>query len=287
MYPPVLPVPMSSEEENKKDVVVKNFEGAIPLLIILIIGLFAAGKLGIVDLSSIPILGDIVGKQTIKVACIGSCSPGVMSYLRSKEATLYNIQLTATALPPETVTSSKLLKKFDVVIVQNTPYCDLPVRRALRKYVQAGGKLILIEDSCVKVHGDESVFGWGVELQDVVPVVIGGVSPTLEPPEIAIVNGDFEYLYVDHPILGRKGVAGIKNVPFNGKVINVVPYGNYEVIATITARLGSMTKTYFAIVEGNYMLGKTIYFAYDPGMYGEMYGKVLFLNVIKYLTHQD
>ncbi|HII39084.1 TPA: hypothetical protein HA318_03735, partial [Candidatus Micrarchaeota archaeon] len=42
-------------------------EGAIPIILLIILAVFIAGKFGLVDLSGVPVLGSLVAQKQIKV----------------------------------------------------------------------------------------------------------------------------------------------------------------------------------------------------------------------------
>ena len=47
-----------------------SYESVIPLVLILILGIFIAGKFGILNLSSLPVIGSLFGAPYIKIAVI-------------------------------------------------------------------------------------------------------------------------------------------------------------------------------------------------------------------------
>lgn len=271
----------ASDGGSWKDRFVTHFEGAIPLILILILAVFVAGKFGLVDLHSVPLVGGLFPAPTIKVVCIGHCSSGVNEYLASAEAKVGNImfqgELSQDMLYPG------VLNNFDVVILQNEKYCDRTARDAIANKVRSGGKLIVVGDACTLVHDDNSVLGWGFLMQDVVPAIVGGPTTQRDVTKRRFANGDFKIIDQGHPIFGG-GVPGIKNFRFNADVVDVIPNSNAKILAVVSDSTSSSTgKSFFAMLESGGLFGKTIYFSYDPGVFGKENGRELFLNTIKYL----
>lgn len=266
-------------QKDWKDKFATQFEGAIPLILILVLATFVAGKFGIVDLSAIPGVGAMFPAATIKVVCIGECSSGLKAYLQSDEARMSNIMFQGE-LGQDTIYGD-ILKNYDILILQNERYCDRLARQAIRDRIKQGGKMIVIGDACTRMHDDASVLGWGLYLQEVIPAVLGGVTAEKEVIKTQVVNGEFKILDLQHPIFGGN-VPGIKNFPFNAKVTKVNPGTNSKVLSLVVPT--STTKeSMFAILEGSSLMGKTLYFAYDPGVFGQEQGRTLFLNTLFYL----
>jgi len=265
-----------------KEKIVANFEGAIPLILILVLGIFVAGKFGLINLHGLPVVGGLFPAPAIKVLCIGHCSDGVTGYLTTDEARIegiiYQGEMSQEVIYPGA------LKNYDLIIVQGERFCDLPARKEIASKVSSGGKMIFIGDACIRVTNDESVYGWGLSLKDAVPATIGGTTAERETVKKQIVDGQFTIVDPFHPLFGG-GVPGIKNFPFNGELVTVVPAVNSKILATILEQGGGVTgRSHFAIIEGGGFMGKTMYFAYDPGIYGEEKGRELFLNTVVYLN---
>ncbi|MEK6954246.1 MAG: hypothetical protein AABX01_04515 [Candidatus Micrarchaeota archaeon] len=263
-----------------------HLESSIPLILIIILAIFVAGQLGVINLGDIPGVGSIFGGgNQIKVGVVGTPSQGIRSYLASTDAQFQKIKLSGI-LRAESLKASGALKTFDVIILQGQPVCDRTARRILTEWVKGGGKLIVVGDACTRVNDDNSALGWNIGvglLGDIMPVTVGGLTPQAEPIRRGCSSGTFTTANFGHPI-----VNGIKDYPFTGQTIETVP-NNGNIIAYIdcgTSGRGSSATTP-AIVENSALLGgKTVYFAYDPGIAGLTNGRELFINTLKYLKSQ-
>jgi hypothetical protein len=272
----------ASDGGSWKDRFVTHFEGAIPLILILILAVFVAGKFGLVDLHSVPLVGGLFPAPTIKVVCVGTCSNGVKDYLASAEARTSNIMFQGELSPREGIFPG-VLNNFDVVILQNEKYCDRTAREVIANKVRSGGKLIVVGDACTLVRDDRSILGWGFLMQDVTPAIIGGPTAKEEPVRRTPTNGEFRIVDQQHPIFGG-AVPGIKDFKFNAQLVEVIPASNAKILALVVDKTGQPEeKSFFAILESGGLFGKTIYFSYDPGVFGSQKGRELFINAIKYL----
>ncbi|MFH1257347.1 MAG: hypothetical protein ABIG96_06520 [Candidatus Micrarchaeota archaeon] len=255
-----------------------HLESSIPLILIIILAIFIAGNFGLVNFSDIPILNQFFGGKNIKVTVIGKPSSNLISVLTSKDARdPPQIFYAGSGLRQELLTEGTL-KQFDVVILQNIPTCDRNARRVIANWVKGGGKLIVVGDACVKVDGDPAAFGWDIGglLSDVIPAKIGGVTPEKEPIRYGCSSGTFRTVEYGSPIM-----AGIKDYQFSGRTIEVYPTSNSKVIAAVDcsdASKGNLPSTYAILESSGMFSGKSVYFAYDPGLKPQ-----LFLNTLRYL----
>jgi len=259
------------------------FESAIPLILIVILAIFIAGKFGFVDLHSIPVVGTLFPAPSIKVAVVGKASPGVRQFLTMEQARQAGVNAVFD-IKQEAVYPGTTLNNFDIIILQayqgDGIYCDRIARKAIAERVKAGGKLIIIGDACTRVHEDPAAVGWDVGiglLGDVVPVIAGGVTKEKELIQSYYTEGKLKFVEPDHPIF-----SGIKQEYFSGTITEgIVPKSNAQPLAFLDVGGGQVTApAKFAIIESTGLIaGKVIYFAYDPGT--ASYN--LFLNTIFYL----
>lgn len=258
-----------------------HLESSIPLILIVILAIFIAGNFGIIDMSSVPLLGSVFGGKAIKVTVIGKPSPDLVSHITSKDARDAQIWYAGNGLRQELLTAGSL-KQFDVVILQNIPTCDRNARRVITEWVKGGGKLIVVGDACTRVEGDTAAFGWGVGglLSDIMPAVIGGLTSEKEPIKFGCSTGVMRVIEFGSPI-----VAGIKDERVSVRTIEVQPNSNSRIIAALdcsdTSRANAPS-TYAILETTSFLTGKTVYFAYDPGATS----RSLFLNTLKYLKSQ-
>ena len=261
------------------------FESAIPLVLIIILAVFIAGKFGFVDLHAIPVVGSLFPAPAIKVVVIGKASPQLKDILTTEEARQIGINLMDPSMKQETVYPG-LLNNYDILILQayqgEGVFCDRIARKVIADRVKGGAKLILIGDACTRVHEDASAVGWDVGiglLGDVIPLIIGGVTREKELIQPYYAEGKFK-IVSDHPIF-----SGLKNYYFSGTVTDVIPKGNAQVLAFLDVGSSQVTSpAKYAILESTGLVaGKVVYFAFDPGTTGSTGGRNLFLNTIVYL----
>lgn len=268
------------------------FESAIPLILIAILAIFVAAKFGVIDLSGIP-GADLIGLSSpkITVGVIGQASQSMKDLLTSEDYRVAGIYYAGDI--DQSVVYSGVLNNFNVVILQGSPVCDRTAREVIANFVKAGGKLIVIQDACTRVSDDNSAYGWDIginSLGDVMPVTIGGVTHELDPWSTVAVQGELKIVAANHPIFN-----GIKNFAFHSTITTItVPKPNSNILAYVDASSIGQTSapSLFAIVETSGLLvGKTLYFAYDPSTMadcsgagnGQCTGRNLFLNALLYL----
>ena len=240
-----------------------SYESVIPLILILILAIFIAGKFGILNLSSLPVVGSLFGAPYIKVLVIGTPSAQLEQMLQAEDFRVAGITY-AGSIRQETIYPGTL-DNFDIVILDNTRTCDRTVRKVVADKVKAGGKLIVIADACTTVNDDPNAVGWDIgigTLGDVMPVKYGGIlfhEPT--GTTTSTVSGKFKAIAFDNPIFN-----GLKNFQFSGPVTKVYPNPNSNVLAYIDNWGNRVTSPAdFAIIESKGLLtGKVIYFSFYP-----------------------
>jgi hypothetical protein len=255
----------------------RSMESAIPIILIIILAVFIAGKIGILDLHGIPVVGALFPAPSIKVAVVGHASPYLKEYLTTETYRVAGVQYVGDI--PQEVIYPGVLNNVDIIILENERYCDRTARKVIADAVKAGKKLIVVSDACIRVHDDDTVYGWDLgigSLGDVMPVKPRGVIAHERVPVEPALGGRFKIVSPEHPIFN-----GVTNFDFTGPFFQVVPTSNSEVLAFVTAYGGRPTApSTFAIVESKGMLmGKTLYFTFDPGT-GP---REMFLNALLYL----
>jgi len=246
-----------------------NVEGILPVVLLIVIGIFVLQVLGVTGC-----LIPIGCGGEINVAVIGQPSPGVQNILQSKQAVYrgikFNKDLHQDYITPE------ILKKYDIVVLQGQPYFDMNAREAIRSYVDGGGKMILIGDAATRAPESPNVYGWEW------PAGRGVPSP-VEPKgkftgfEQFPTGSEVRIIDIDHPITkGLKVVNSRLSMP--APIFEIVP-NNIPLAVVETYSYGGVERSLPAIVEGGSGLGKIIYFAYDPGLTPEM-----FLSSLIYLA---
>ena len=239
-------------------------ESLIPLVLILVLAVFIAGKLGYVDLHSMPVVGSLFPAPYIRVLVIGSASPQLEYNLKAETMRMAGITYAGSINQEAVVPGS--LNSFDIIILQGATVCDRTARSAIASRVKAGGKLIVVGDACTRVNDDPNALGWDIGiglLGDVMPVTYGGVLMHEKTGQSRVyADGMFKIISSDHPMFN-----GITNFQFSGTLTNVYPTSNSNVLAYIDTYMGKPTSpATFGIIESQgFLSGKTMYFAFDPG----------------------
>ncbi|MGC9113671.1 MAG: hypothetical protein ACP5IG_01085 [Candidatus Micrarchaeia archaeon] len=252
-------------------------EGAIPVILLIILAVFIGAKFGLIPVQGIPILENLVGGATTKVAVVGHLSPEMNEILSSEQIAVIKKVTTVPDISPDDVGRGFSLKNYDVVILQGRRDCSFAAREKLADFVNGGGKLIVIGDACTTVREDPTVYGWKIgvhTLGDVMPVEIGKLSRNFAEGRLRVYNWD-------HPIFnGLTGAQQRGYVDFSGDIVKVTPTKG-EVLAAVDT--GDSTQVYYGIIESKGLgLGKVIYFAFDPAKSTQSYSLVY--NTLLYIT---
>ena len=261
------PEPAADFGDGLKGKLTRNLEGLIPLILIIIIAAFLAHKFGFVQL---PFLG---AREPIQALVIGEPSLDFISLLDQDRELVYVRIRDAAALD---VAPSEQLAQYDLIILDQSNSSDKAVSRqlgeAVENYVRTGGKFVIIMDSGIYRSGGifgtgraVDVIGWQATFGDIVPVECDrgpNEVPTCAQP-IAVQGRIFRQDF-DHPIMEGIEVSpahpGIP--PYALVTFRVKPTGNQ--VAFI--RHAATTAFYPAIVEKRLIIGKSIYFNYDPAI---------------------
>ncbi len=227
-------------------------------------------KIGMID---VPGIG---GSDQTQMLIIGEPSVELLTELDNQRDLVYYRVKDAADLD---VNPAEQLAEYDVILLDQhlgaTPY-DKSVSRALgeaiENYVMTGGKLVVIMDSGIYRSSGEfgtgvasDVIGWEETFGNLIPVecdeLAQGVLTCTQP---IIISGTIERLEQDSEIM-----QGIETAPadprygsLNILTFDVKPLG--EQVAYINSAEG--TKNYPGIVEKNLIIGKMIYFNYDPAI---------------------
>jgi hypothetical protein len=207
---------------------------------------------------------------------IGTPSMGLQVILdQDKDLTYYRVQNAGYFVgnPADT------LAQYNVILLDQhmgaTAY-DKAVSRtlgeAIENYVKKGGKLITVMDSGIYRSGGmygtgiaSDVVGWEATFGDIIPVECGKTANNMPTCSMALrVVGRIQRQDFDHPIM--EGIEVAPADPRYGSLaldtFDVIPTGN--VIAYIKSE--NSPANYPAIVEKKLLIGKSIYFNYDPAL---------------------
>lgn len=247
-----------------------HLEGFIPLILIIVIVFFLAVRFDIVT-SSTPIVGPVVEifegtQQPSSMLIIGASSQEVIDVLNdNSDLVHYRIKT------PDSMRRNpkEQLAQFDIVMLDQSQQANKEVSRelgeAIEKYVGAGGKLIVVLDSGIRRPGAFDVIGWENTFGNTVPVscdrIINDIPVCLDR---RIVRGELKRTDEDHPIMrGIEIFPAEPNLFAIFETFDVTPTGRE--IAFIE-EASSSKKTYPGIVEKPTLIGKSIYFNYNPGI---------------------
>lgn len=255
-----------------------HLEGLIPLILILIIIAFLGAKFGFWNLPFLPGVN-----QKISMLVIGAPTPNVQTVLfENRDLIQYRIK-DASAL---SINAKEQLAQYDIVMLDQSTLADKSISRqlgdSLENYVKTGGKLITVLDSGIYRGGEtgiaKDVVGWRGTIGEVIPVdctPLNDNTPSCTQPISVrgqIIRSDFS-----HPIM--RGIESAPSVP------GEEPYAITTFQVTTTGKeiayiKNVVTPAYYpGIVEKNLVLGKSIYFNYDPGLTPSIFEKTL-----EYLT---
>jgi hypothetical protein len=250
-----------------------NLESLIPIIIVLIIAVYAGAKFGFF---SLPLPG--VGDEPVRMLVVGDPSPALKAILdEDRDLVRYTIR-DARSLG---VSPKDQLSQYKIVMFDQSNSADKSVPRvlgdAIQDWVKTGGKLIVIKDSAIYRDGASDVIGWKATFGDIMPVECqyekDYVASCTRPVHVTakIFQQDFKH----------KIMQGIEVAPADPdgvlflETFNVVPVGNQ------VAYIQNVTTPawYPAVVEKTWFgIGKVLYFNYDPGA-----TKGIFENTLKYL----
>ncbi len=250
-----------------------HFEGLIPLILILIVVVLAGAWLGFWDIPY------ITRAAPAKMLIIGQPSLETQAVLDdSKDLVEYRI-MNADYLR---VNPKEKLAPYDIIMLDQTnsagpPVISRPLADALRDYVTKGGKLIIVKNSGIYRDNAPEIVGWLANMGDVAPVECvpdkQNIPSCVQP---IWVTGELIRIDFEHPIMrGIEKVPALPgDPPLSVEVFDVAVRGNE--VAYIKDLYS--TKYYPGIVEKRLILGKVIYFNYDPGK-----TPGIFQNTLKYL----
>ncbi|MFW5902476.1 MAG: hypothetical protein ACOCTT_01165 [archaeon] len=272
----------------------KYLEGIIPLIILILIGIVIASKMGWI--SGIPFLGNLFDQGPVRVAVLGDLraenanepakidAPYLAAYFDADHR--YEVT-TWSDLEVLEFAGEDVLDDFDLVILAGERQFSPRVKGEIGRYIRGGGKVILIGDAAIQDSEYPEVIGWEVgDLAGAFPIRI---SPNVKrsdienPERITSTpekNLTFSFITTDHDIVERAGVgysvdlqeiedtreeciAGINSLPVT------MGTGGGDIISVISgiSEETNQTKTIIGIAErkGAFGRGHVMYFPYDPG----------------------
>jgi hypothetical protein len=238
-----------------------HLEGLIPLIIIIIIIALVGSRLGFWDLG-IPGLTQDESKQLL---IIGNPSFDTRYVLdQSKDLVTYRIR-SAESME---VNPEAQLANYDIVMLDQSTQANKEISRQLgagiESWVKKGGKFILVKDSGIRRKGAADVVGWQATFGDIVPVVCDRTindQPSCTVP--LSVTGRIYRQDFKHQIMKGIDVAPAEQeTAYLLQTFEVTPVGRE--LAYIQS--ANNPQFYTALVEKELIIGKSIYFNYDPGI---------------------
>ena len=215
-------------------------------------------------------------RDHMQMLVIGQPSVALLADLDIQNDLVYYRVKDASSLD---VAAKNQLSKYDVVLLDQhlglTPY-DKSISRtlgeALENYVKTGGKLVVIMDSGIYRSGGiygtgvaSDVVGWKATFGDIMPVecdLAQSGIPTCR--EQIAVSGKIHRIDFDHKIMEGIEVAPAdpRYGPLSLITFNVKPTGNLvsQIKHVATA------SNFPGIVEKRLLIGKLLYFNYDPAV---------------------
>lgn len=273
-------------EPDLKSRIAYNLEGLIPLILILIIAFFLAIKFNIVT-GSTPIIGPVatmfgLADKPIKLLVIGKSSPETIDVLnKNPDLVVYRIKS-----PHELERNPKeQIAQYDVVMLDQSQEADKAISRrlgdALNSWVKSGGNLITIMDSGIRRTGlggqvAFDVVGWQGTIGDVIPVSCDRVGEG----QLACENKLVVRAKLTRQIEAHAIMTGIEVAPpqegafFLLETFDVTPTGTE--VAYISEARG--IDSFPGIVEKKMVVGKSVYFNYNPGI-----TQTILENTLKYM----
>lgn len=273
----------------------KHREVVIPIIILLIIGIVILGKTTTM-LCDVPLLGDVFcGSDRVMIAVIGDfdaapaavgmptivTAPELKKQLDGAVAAASNVFYMVYAPADLEFAANTILTRYDVVILVGDRHFTRTVRTAVETFINNGGRLIIVGDAATRDPEDLAIMGWGniigipVELKmdaDIDnPIILSDATLMSVDPDHPLMQGYQYKIRMDE--LGIKTCATVE-------LQEVIPGQSNQVVSFMTGQYQGARKDMVAIVEGgNWMGGKTFYFAFDPGCLPNM-----FWSSIEYMT---
>ena len=260
-----------------------HLEGMIPLVLILIIVFFLAIKFDFIT-NQTPVIGSVAnvlgtGGKPSEILIIGDSSPELLAVLNNnKDLVNYRIR-TPSSLERN---PREQLANYDVLILDQSLQEEKAVSRelgdAIVNFVKTGGKLVTVMNSGIYRKGTPDVVGWKATFGDIIPVDCEKIykgSPSCV--RYVDVRGRILRLNEKHKVMeGIDEFPVDRNLPpILVRTLEVTPLGTEVAYIQDEFERG---QTVTAIVEKPLIVGKSVYFNYNPGL-----TPGIFENTLKYL----
>ena len=247
-----------------------HLEGVVPLVLIVIIGLFMAMNFGVIDRNT-PILGaladtaDLHGGKT-KMLLLGSSSQEVVDILNDNRDI---IDLDQKTLDSVERNPTEILADYKIVMLDQSQEADKEVTKkvgdAIERYVKNGGKFIIVMDSGIRRPDTFDVIGWRNTFGDIIPVDCDRVINN-QPSCTNRVFVTGKLYRQDESSKIMQGIDVYPAEPYRNAVFTTFDVSETGREIAYLKSEGIDGKSYPAIVEKKLVIGKSIYFNYNPGL---------------------
>jgi hypothetical protein len=247
----------------------------IALVVIILILIFAVIPLASMNyFGVIGIPGLLSGSSNTQVLVIGNLSLGEQVVLDNLS---YDFTYRVRSAVDLENSAGENLQEYDIIILDQTrteKSISADLGDVLQKYVNKGGKLIIVMNSGIKqslgFNGVEAtdVIGWATTLGDIVPaecILLSGNEPSCkEGNEVAIVGRIVRNEV--HPIMEGIELSPTQDEPpYALMALPIQVSAGAKTIASFD--IENTPGNYPAILEKkNFPFGNVIYFNYDPGV---------------------
>ncbi|HNW05796.1 MAG TPA: hypothetical protein PK655_01980 [archaeon] len=254
-----------------------KWETLLPIIIIIVVILLIVFRTNILA-TGLNIFG---AKQGAKILILGAPSPEFRAILTDQENKDIIKEARFMTLDSISHNPEERIKNYDIIILDQSMQADKTVTRrtgeAITNYVRKGGRLIVVLNSGIKRPDDPSVLGWQANFGGIVPVNCynsGGTPSCLSQRDL---QGTLYVIKEDHPVV--KGITQVPAVETSGSIRTQtfdVSIDGTEIAYLEDSRT---KKTYTGIVEEPLLMGKVIYFNFNPAI-----SKAIVIKTIQYMS---
>jgi len=217
-------------------------------------------------------------ERPARVLIIGTSSQEVLNVMNNYPDLVDYIVQDASALGENPMNQ---LLQYDIIILDQSQQSDKAVSRvlgeAIANYVNNGGNLITVMDSGIYRKGAPDIVGWYSTFNDTIPVRCDRVLDNQPICEKKIsVYGIIRVVEIDH-----NTVNGIEQVPQNPDLRLRLETFDLSVVGKEIAYIEDPATHYKypGIIENRMLIGKSIFFNYNPGLTPE-----ILKNTLQYMT---
>jgi len=246
----------------------------LALAVLVVVGLAVVYFTGIFE---IPIVSSTKPAQLLVIGMPSLETRAVLD--NSKDIVQYRVIEDPGALKAN---PQEKLAQYSIVMLDqsNSQQKTLPstLGEALNKYVKKGGKLIVVKNSGIYNSEAPELVGWTANLGSGLMPVACIMTPENQPSCNTPINVTAELERADFksPIMrGIERVPATPDQPYLYLEVFPVSMKGHEIA---TVKDVQSTKYYAGIVENSFLLGKVLYFNYNPG-----YTPGIFRNALEYL----